>query len=261
MARHAAHHALTLAFQRVFPNYLEGQDIMKTLPSTTSLPQKMRGFTLIEIAIVLVIVGLLLGGVLKGQEFIENARINRVASDMNNFRAAILTYQDRYGALPGSDAGVARFNIPGLPAGNGNGLWNQNGNNAFLLWIHLRAANLITGCSMPEGTINSYTAAGPCYQGPSSPFGNVYAAWSTTPCAATYGEGNRMFTILPSDRVVDSLDRRTDDGRPATGDLQSAHTPTGGILTGAGAIGGSCFAVGDTYDTTVNRRHVIGVRF
>ena len=63
--------------------------------------QQQKGFTLVEIAIVMVIIGLLLGGVLKGQEVITNARLKRVVNDFNGVSAAIFTYQDRYRGLPG----------------------------------------------------------------------------------------------------------------------------------------------------------------
>ena len=64
---------------------------------------KQKGFTLVEIAIVLVIVGLLIGGVLKGQEMITNAKLKRVESDNAGIAAAMFSYQDRYLQLPGDD--------------------------------------------------------------------------------------------------------------------------------------------------------------
>lgn len=76
--------------------------------------QREAGFTLIEIAIVVVIIGLLLGGVLKGQEMIRNARSHNLADQGNAVKAAILGFADRYRALPG-DYSAAVANIPGLP--------------------------------------------------------------------------------------------------------------------------------------------------
>src|SRR5438093_8442221 len=61
------------------------------------------GFTLVEIAIVLVIIGLLLGGILKGQEMITQAKIKNVINDFNGVTVAITSYQDRYRAIPGDD--------------------------------------------------------------------------------------------------------------------------------------------------------------
>lgn len=60
---------------------------------------KQKGFTLIEIAIVLVIIGLLLGGVLKGQELIKSAKVKAAAGDVNAYSVALIGYQDRYGDL------------------------------------------------------------------------------------------------------------------------------------------------------------------
>src|SRR6202035_5215016 len=95
---------------------------------------KNRGFTLIEIAIVLVIIGLLLGGVLKGQELINNAKVKSYATDFRNIPIMIYGYQDRFKALPGDDVNVqqhlpaaTKATTPALPTvGNGviNGAWD-----------------------------------------------------------------------------------------------------------------------------------------
>src|SRR5690242_9867181 len=86
------------------------------------MPRKQAGFTLIEIAIVLVIIGLLLGGVLKGQELITQAKIKNVANDFNGLTAAIYSYQDRYKRLPGDDPQATRWapQIAAAPAGAGD---------------------------------------------------------------------------------------------------------------------------------------------
>src|SRR3979409_938191 len=88
--------------------------------------RKQSGFTLIEIAIVLVIIGLLLGGVLKGQELITGARVRNFIQQQDGVKAAYFGFLDRYRALPG-DYTKARANTPGIggvctsAAGNGNG--------------------------------------------------------------------------------------------------------------------------------------------
>ena len=68
------------------------------------MKRNQSGFTLIEIAIVLVIIGLLLGGVLKGQELVNSAKVKSLANDFKNIPALIYGYQDKYRALPGDDA-------------------------------------------------------------------------------------------------------------------------------------------------------------
>ncbi len=67
------------------------------------IKRNQKGFTLVEIAIVLVIIGLLLGGVLKGQEMIESSRIKSVVGDLNGVSAAYNTYFDRFRAIPGDE--------------------------------------------------------------------------------------------------------------------------------------------------------------
>src|SRR5882724_4200087 len=83
------------------------------------------GFTLVEIAIVLVIIGLLLGGILKGQEMITQAKIKNVINDFNGITVAITSYQDRYRALPGDDKNAAaRWTIQTPASGDGDGVIN-----------------------------------------------------------------------------------------------------------------------------------------
>jgi prepilin-type N-terminal cleavage/methylation domain-containing protein len=86
------------------------------------MKQAQKGFTLVEIAIVLVIIGLLLGGILKGQEMITQAKIKNVMSDFSGISAAYHGYQDRYRAIPGDDRGAdARWTL-GIATPNGNGV-------------------------------------------------------------------------------------------------------------------------------------------
>ncbi len=122
------------------------------------LNTKQKGFTLVEIAIVLVIVGLLIGGVLKGQAMITNAKIKRIESDNAGIAAAMFSYQDRYLQLPGDDsAAVARFDtFTGTNTGNGDGLiggdWDSSTSTdeTVLFWRHLRASGLVPGGELLE---------------------------------------------------------------------------------------------------------------
>src|SRR5437773_11591749 len=72
------------------------------------MTKRRQGFTLVEIAIVLVIIGLLLGGILKGQEMITQAKIKNVIADFSGVSAAYHGYQDRYRAIRGDDANAAK---------------------------------------------------------------------------------------------------------------------------------------------------------
>ena len=81
-------------------------------------PQASRGFTLIEMSIVLVIIGLIVGGILKGQEIVNAAREKQVITQLNAVRTAQNTYIDRHGLYPGDDT---RGNFVAFAAANGNG--------------------------------------------------------------------------------------------------------------------------------------------
>lgn len=117
--------------------------------------KRQHGFTLVEIAVVLVIIGLLLGGVLKGQELINGAKVKSVMNDFRNTSTYAFGYQDRFRALPGDDANVASrltgaiVASTGGAAGNGRieGDWNSATptDESVLFWQHVRLANFAAG--------------------------------------------------------------------------------------------------------------------
>ena len=115
---------------------------------------RQSGFTLVEIAIVLVIIGLLLGGVLKGQELINNAKVKNLSNDFRGVSSFVYAYQDRFRALPGDDRAAATHlnggtNAAAANLGNAriNGAWNSvtASDESYLFWQHVRLAGLATG--------------------------------------------------------------------------------------------------------------------
>lgn len=120
------------------------------------------GFTLIELAIVLVIIGLLLGGVLKGQELINSAKVKNLVADFRNVPVYIYGYQDKFKAMPGDDKAATKHvgngaQNAGSDGANGviNGVWDSNtpGDESILFWQHVRMANLAPGSTvLPTGS-------------------------------------------------------------------------------------------------------------
>ena len=182
---------------------------------------KQTGFTLVEIAIVLVIVGLLLGGILKGQEMIIQAKVKNSITDFSGVSAAFYGYQDRYRAIPGDDAGAAgRWTIT-QSTSTGQTLGNRILEGTYgsttatdesrLWWDHLRRSGFITGTGTAQ-PINSFSGTI-----------GVQTGDGTTGTVAALGFTNLIMCSanLP-DKVAIALDVQMDDGSPSTGAVRGA---------------------------------------
>jgi prepilin-type N-terminal cleavage/methylation domain-containing protein len=119
--------------------------------------QNQHGFTLVEISIVMIIIGLLIGGTFGGMKLIENMQVNRTVQDLKAIESAALTFKDAYGRLPGDMPNTAArlpncTVAPCATGGNGNRIydtvsWNEVqtiGMEKFTLWSHLQAADLLS---------------------------------------------------------------------------------------------------------------------
>ncbi|MBF0453832.1 MAG: prepilin-type N-terminal cleavage/methylation domain-containing protein [Magnetococcales bacterium] len=223
------------------------------------------GFTLIEIAIVVVIIGLLLGGVLKGQEMIKSARTHNVVDQGNAIKAAVLGFSDRYRALPG-DYSVATENIPGLNGENGDGnrrigysvkmtgtdttlpeidAANRGAETAYA-WKHLARAGYVSGSfdGKPLANLGTTTAGDvalwscPATTCMSNAFNGsmvlVYAnEQSGRNTSSDVAMSNQLWTgaNLPVE-IIAEIDRKIDDGNPANGSIRVADSflsPTSGV--------------------------------
>jgi prepilin-type N-terminal cleavage/methylation domain-containing protein len=201
------------------------------------ISKQQAGFTLVEIAIVLVIIGLLLGGILKGQEMITQAKIKNIVNDLNGMSAAIYSYQDRYRSLPGDELNAtvsARWS--GAFGGDGNGVLctgtcaspttskyndppaaapSATTSETTLFWMHLRLSGFVPGP----------TSGAAALQQPSNAVNGMIGVQTT-------GMGFNTNIICSSnlpDKVAIAVDTQVDDGAAATGgvrgQLQSAPSP------------------------------------
>jgi prepilin-type N-terminal cleavage/methylation domain-containing protein len=185
-----------------------------------------KGFTLVEIAIVLVIIGLLLGGILKGQEMITQAKIKNVVADFSGISAAYYGYQDRYRAIPGDDL-QAGTRWAGAVAGDGNGQVGGTYSNACPVtvvaaspesckwWDHLRRAGFVSGTGGQQpfnavaGMLGVQTGNG------------AGGATLGTDAAGTGGfSGLIVCSANLTDKIAIAADTQMDDGVPISGTVR-----------------------------------------
>ncbi len=182
------------------------------------------GFTLVEIAIALVIIGLLLGGVLKGQELIVQAKTKNIVNDINGVSTAVYGYQDRYKKLPGDDdRAEGRWTAPATKKGDGNGAVGAANVASFLdctlppsadgencrFWQHLRLSGFLTGEA-----------------GSALPPQNAVGGAIQVQNGALELAGLTLCTPNLPGKIAIAIDAQLDDGHPGTGQVRSTNDAT-----------------------------------
>jgi prepilin-type N-terminal cleavage/methylation domain-containing protein len=209
--------------------------------------QNRDGFTLVEISIVMIIIGLLIGGTFGGMKLIENMEVNKTVQDLKAIESAAITFKDTYGRLPGDMPNTAArlpscTDAPCATGGNGNRRingalsWQEAitaTNEKFTFWHHLQAADLLT-----LGTKNVTDLSFGEGQ-PESPIGGGYrnVGFRTGSWCMNTKAGHDMWITPDSSgsyagswyqngincRSIKSIDDKVDDGRPATGSVASGY--------------------------------------
>jgi prepilin-type N-terminal cleavage/methylation domain-containing protein len=185
------------------------------------------GFSLIEMAVVLIVIGLIIGGVLKGQELIEAAKIKAVLTQLNEYRLAVSTFMERYDGLPGDFNQAKAYIKDSLKNGNHNGLIEGEGlapdSEAGQFWQHLAAAELIAQPGVQEGQALGFGKGVPAARigggvtVTSHPYLDMPGNWFVLGSA----NGTRGNGALLTPFQAMNLDKKTDNGDPQSGRIRA----------------------------------------
>ena len=222
---------------------------------------KTSGFTLVELAIVLMIIGLLIGGILRGQELMENSRVSSTIQQVIAYTGAKTSFTDSYSSMPG-DLPTAMARIPGCTTANNCGNGNGDGRVGALFadptsiiqsgitaipqvetsyfWKHMALAHLISGIN-PSAAITT-----PSW-GDALPEAKIGGGFNIfySPTVGDWGTGHviRLQTgpttigsqgTMPISPIrARQLDEKMDDGMPdrgsVTADFEGTNCDNGGV--------------------------------
>jgi prepilin-type N-terminal cleavage/methylation domain-containing protein len=214
-----------------------------------------QGFTLIELSIVLVIIGLIVGGVLVGQDLIKAAEIRATISQIEKYNASVNTFRTKYNGMPGdltADNAIAfgfvtRAGTPGR--GDGNGLIDTStgtgmvfGQEPAMFWNDLSIANLVDGnftgidsgapLAINAGNISNAMPPAKLGRGNYLTVGstgglNYYLLAGILGTSASSGAYSLSTNLTPIQAY--NIDIKLDDGLPSTGTVQARGTAASGV--------------------------------
>jgi prepilin-type N-terminal cleavage/methylation domain-containing protein len=223
-----------------------------------------RGFTLLEIVIVVLIAGIVVAGVVKGQEMVTSAKVKRLSGQLDEIRAAFLGFEDRYRALAGDyDNALSALDCGAAACLHGNGdnriranetpISGSQAREDILVWTHLTRSGLLKGeYNMLDGETSANarnTSTNPYGALMQIAFDGVYGVGGNSTPHHTLKTGPQ----IPVE-VLAELDRKVDDGHPYGGTLQfspyaangTAPVEAGGCTTAASLEGQWNIAGGNT---------------
>ena len=206
---------------------------------------KQGGFTLVEIAIVLVIIGLLLGGILKGQELINNAKVRSVADRQNSLKAAWFGFIDRYNFIPGDSKRAIQL----VPDAAGRSDSDGSGNGILTLGESVLAMQQLTSAGFlrcPQCTVGGFdsTVIPTAENSLINQYSGIMSIWHEQNYYADRGTGGTASATgrlqihsgprIPSN-ILSEVDRKIDDGIANSGDMVfNSFDPADTATTGEG---------------------------
>ena len=242
------------------------------------------GFTLVELSIVLVIVGLIVGGILVGQDMIKAATVRSQMTQLDSFNAAANTFCYIYLYYPGfvATAVATQYGLVAAAArtganslGDGDGLIEGSGtaanaadlaNETLLFWSDLNQVGMLAG-GFYDSSRTTTTLAGALTAAAFGNFvpkaklgrgtsvmvlpavGNNYFYLGAPQSATAAGVVTWADALTPTE--ADNLDEKMDDGFPDTGIMRSFNTTVDAIATTQAPTGGNATpTAGDCYNTT-----------
>jgi prepilin-type N-terminal cleavage/methylation domain-containing protein len=175
--------------------------------------KQKNGFTLVELSIVIIVIGLLSGAILKGQGIIRNAKLKRIASDYSNVATAMYTYEDRYEQLPGDDAtSVIAASMPS--PGDEDGVISAS--ESDMVFRHLRKAGLLKGDADSKDLSHALNGKIHVVQ---ANLVNTLLNGNKTPIQKMNAAAVCFDNVLTEDAEL--LDKQNDDGKHDSGSVQS----------------------------------------
>jgi len=253
---------------------------------TFSLKTNKRGFTLIELSIVLIIIGLLIVAVNSGTSLIRNAKLRSITNEAKQYQVAVNSFFMKFDKYPGDFGQALGSGANASVAGNGNNQieWRvtdastsnsvNEGSNA---WLQLIDAGVLkedirTNMNVPEMMVTAITSANPIKHYPASAesstgwiFNSVDDSsvitnyvqivksfnpnFSTDSDAPTIGSGSNGGSLNTSDSY--SIDNKNDDGKRTSGDIRD-NTDSSSCGT---------VATPSDYDLTIDTADVCSLAF
>ena len=220
-----------------------------------------KGFSLVELSIVLVILGLLTGGILAGQNLIRASELRSITTQFSSYNAAVNTFRDKYFSLPGDFRDATKFwgSAPSCPGTAGTGTQTCDGNGdgsiltvgsggdyveRYMFWQHLANAGLIEGSYTGMAGAGGNKDSVPDENVPSGKFKqSIWYADTRSDSGNTTllfqldygnhfilgvdrGASNRPLNTMLAPAELWGIDTKMDDGRPAYGKVIAGNYNT-----------------------------------